>query len=52
MNLVALKFGYRPLVLYHREGDSRRVYIDAMKAADKGDFGPLTDLIRIELAPF
>ena len=52
MNLVALKFGYRPLELYHREGDSRKIYIDAMKAADKGDFGPLTNLIGKELPTF
>jgi len=52
MNLVALKFGYRPLELYHREGDSRKIYIDAMKAADKGDFGPLTNLIGKELTTF
>jgi len=52
MNLVALKFGCRPLELYHREGDSRKIYIDAMKAADKGDFGPLTNLIGKELTTF
>ena len=52
MNLVALKFGYRPLELYHREGDSRKIYIDTLKAADKGDFGPLTDLIGKELTTF
>ena len=52
MNLIALKFGYRPLELYHREGDSRKVYIDAMKLADKGNFEPLKTLIRKELSPF
>lgn len=52
MNLVALKFGYRPLELYHREGDSRKIYIDAMKSADKGNFEPLTSLIRKEMTPF
>ena len=53
MNLVALKFGYNPLELYHREGAvSRTVYIDSMKQADKGNFKPLTDLIRKELTPF
>lgn len=49
MNVVALKFGYRPLELYHREGDSRKIYIDAMKQADHGDFGLLTALIKKEL---
>jgi cell filamentation protein len=42
MNLVALKLGYQPLQLHYREGDSRKVYINAMKAADGGDFEPLT----------
>lgn len=52
MNLVALKFGYRPLDLYHREGDSRKIYIEAMKAADKGNFEPLLTLVRKELTTF
>ena len=52
MNLVALKFGYRPLELYHREGDSRKIYIEAMKSADKGNFEPLTILIGKEMVSF
>jgi cell filamentation protein len=52
MNLVALKFGYQPLELYFREGDSRKIYIEAMKSADKGNFEPLTTLIRKELTAF
>jgi len=52
MNIVALKFGYKPLELYHREGDSRKVYISAMKSADNGDSGQLIDLIRKELVAF
>ncbi|MBX2966304.1 MAG: Fic family protein [Cyclobacteriaceae bacterium] len=52
MNLVALKFGYKPLDLYHREGDSRKVYINAMKSADKGNFEPLATLVRKELTAF
>lgn len=52
MNLVALKLGYQPLELYHREGDSRKIYIDAMKSADNGNFEPLTALIRKELTAF
>lgn len=52
MNLVAMKLGYKPLVLYYREGESRRVYIDAMKAADKRNFEPLRDLISDELSTF
>lgn len=52
MNIVALKLGYQPLQLYHREGESRKIYIAAMKAADRGDFTPLTSLIDEELLPF
>jgi cell filamentation protein len=52
MNIVALKFGYKPLELYYREGDSRKTYIDAMKFADNGNFEPLTTLIRKELTTF
>ena len=52
MNLAALKFGYSPLELYHRQGDSRKIYIDAMKSADKGNFEPLTTLIRKEMTAF
>lgn len=52
MNLVALKFGYKPLVLYHREGESRKIFIDAMKAVDRGDVEPLRNLIAFELTSF
>ena len=52
MNIVALKFGYKPPELYYREGDSRKTYIDAMKFADSGNFEPLTTLIRKELTTF
>lgn len=52
MNLVALKFGYQPLELHHRDGDDRKTYIGAMRAADGGNFEPLTQLIGKELKPF
>lgn len=52
MNIVALKFGYKPLELYYREGDSRKTYINAMKMADNGNFDPLMTLIRKELTAF
>ncbi len=52
MNIVALKFGYKPLELYHREGDSRKTYIEAMKFADNGNFEPLMTLIGKELTSF
>src|SRR5690606_30846029 len=52
MNIVALKLGYQPVELYSREGESRKIYINAMKAADNGDFELLFFLIRKELRPF
>ncbi len=52
MNIVAMKFGYQPLNLYAREGESRKVYINAMKAADKGNYTDLENLIREELTAF
>jgi cell filamentation protein len=52
MNIIALKFGFKPLELYYRHGESRKIYIDAMKSADKGDFEPITILISKELSAF
>ena len=52
MNLIALKFGYQPLELYHREGESRKFYINAMKLADNGDYKLLNQLISEELISF
>lgn len=52
MNIVALKFGYKPLELYYREANSRKIYINAMKQADFGNFDPLINLVRKELAFF
>ena len=52
MNIVAMKLGYKPLELYHREGDSRKIYIDAMKTADTGNFELLQRLISEERTAF
>lgn len=52
MNIVAMKFGYKPLELYFREGESRKTYISAMKSADNGNFENLMTLIREELTAF
>jgi cell filamentation protein len=49
MNLMALKFGYQPLELYFREGESRSKYIEALRQADKGDIDSLKILIEREL---
>jgi cell filamentation protein len=47
-----MKLGYQPLELYYREGESRKTYIDAMKAGDKGDYSTLASLIDEELTTF
>ncbi len=52
LNLVAMKFGYKPLELYKREGEGRNIYIQAMQQADKGNFSLLDNLIRQELETF
>jgi cell filamentation protein len=52
MNIVALKFGYKPLQLYYRQGDSRSIYIESMRMADDGNIEPLMALIRKELTSF
>ena len=52
MNLVAMKLGFRPLELYKREGESRKLYIAAMQQADKGNFEDLSNLIAMELVAF
>lgn len=52
MNLITMKFGYKPLELYKREGESRKMYIKAMQEADKGKFDLLDSLIRQELEAF
>jgi cell filamentation protein len=52
MNVVALKFGYKPLELYYRQGESRQFYIGAMKEADNGNFKILSQLIGEELISF
>ena len=52
MNLIALKFGCKPLELYQREGESRKIYISAMRSADQGNFSDLSGLIRKELIAF
>jgi cell filamentation protein len=52
MNLVTMKFGYKPLELYKRQGESRKLYIQSMQQADKGDFELLMSLISQELVTF
>jgi len=52
MNVVALKFGYQPIELYKREGDARKIYIDALRQSDIGNFNSLQSLIRKEIKTF
>jgi len=52
MNLIAMKLGYRLLKLYNREGESRKIYINAMRSADSGKVEPLSNLIANELTAF
>ena len=52
LNLVAMKLGYKPLELYKREGESRKIYIQSMQQADKENFELLGNLIRQELQTF
>lgn len=52
LNLVAMKFGYKPLELYRRDGEGRKVYIQSMQQADKGNLELLGNLIRHELETF
>ena len=52
MNLIAMKFGYKPLELYKRQGESRKLYIQSMQQADKGVFDLLMSLISQELVTF
>lgn len=52
MNIVAMKFGYQPLELYFREGESRKFYIGAMKEAENGNYEILSQLICEELVSF
>ncbi len=52
MNIVALKFGYQLLNIYHQKGNERGTYIAAMRAADNGDYSALSNLITEELRTF
>lgn len=42
LNLVLVRLGYPPAIVFKNE---RTKYLDAMRKADKGDFGPLGELI-------
>ncbi len=42
LNLVLVRLGYPPAIVFKNE---RTKYLDAMRKADKGDYGPLGELI-------
>ncbi|HAK77166.1 MAG TPA: hypothetical protein DCR35_08515 [Runella sp.] len=52
LNAAAMLKGYEPIQLYHRLGEARKEYINALRAADEGDLNVLTQLIFAELTPF
>lgn len=52
MNFIAMVKGYKPIQLYHREGEDRKIYIDAIRKGDKGNTESLKQLILKELQPF
>jgi cell filamentation protein len=52
MNFIAMASGYKPVQLYHREGEDRKTYINAIREGDKGNREVLKQLIFSELMPF
>lgn len=51
LNVAAMLKGFEPIKLYHREGEARAKYIEALRDADHGDMNALTALILVELTP-
>lgn len=41
-NLILVRLGYPPAIIYQRD---RKRYLDALRAADRGDVGPLGELL-------
>ncbi|CAG5013080.1 hypothetical protein DYBT9275_05333 [Dyadobacter sp. CECT 9275] len=52
LNAAAMLKGFEPVQLYHREGEARKEYIQALRKADGGDAHGLTNLILNELTAF
>ncbi|SEJ73283.1 cell filamentation protein [Dyadobacter sp. SG02] len=52
LNAAAMLKGFEPIQLYHREGEARVKYIEALRKGDEGDISALTALILNELTPF
>ncbi|MCP4460114.1 MAG: hypothetical protein GY816_19135 [Cytophagales bacterium] len=50
-DLIALINGYDHIILYHRQGEERQTYLEAIRAADKYDYKKLEELIKQQLKP-
>lgn len=50
-DLIALMNGYDHIILYHREGEKRKTYLEAIRKADDYDYSALEALIRQQLRP-
>ena len=48
-NLIAYLHGYEAIQIYHREGDARSEYIQAIKKADNHDYQSLQTIIKDRL---
>ena len=42
LNLILVRFGYPPAIIYKRD---RSRYLDALRKADRGEFGPLGEML-------
>lgn len=51
-NFLLLTNSYMPIEIYHREGDKRETYIQALRNADKGEYNDLKSLIFDLMTPF
>ncbi|MEM9328149.1 MAG: Fic family protein, partial [Bacteroidota bacterium] len=50
-DFIAFSNGYDEIVLYHRDGDERKMYLEAIRAADNLDYSVLEGMIRSQLKP-
>jgi len=44
LNLLLVRLGYPPAIVFKNQ---RTKYLDAMRKADKGDYGPMGELGRV-----
>lgn len=51
-DLLAYMHGYQSVQLYHRDGEGRKKYLQAIKLADTHDFSDLENMIREQLRLF